>query len=495
MADDALQAPLVTGRRAMLVSQTRAAFGEVSRWKIGVIVGTAAAAVGTYLLLPAGVDEMQRRMLAIFIVAVVFWASEVLPLYATSLMIVGMLVVFLAGEGGMANVLPAVAERPDTTIAYSDFLGKFGSNVIILFMGGFLLSAALTKHGIDRAIAGKILAPFGKSPLALLLAVLGITAFFSMWMSNTATATMMLAIIAPIIRSLPHDDKFHRGVILAVPFGANIGGIGTPIGTPPNAIALDLINASPGMPTITFLQWMMLAVPLASVMLVACGFLLYATHKPEPGLALEPIEAPRQVSGKGWATVVILLATVALWLTSDFHGIKTGGVALLAAASLTAMGVLEKSDVDRIDWNILMLMWGGLALGTGIEASGLTDLVAQIKFESMPGGATGVAVVCVFFSLFLATVMSHTAAANLLVPVALALSVGTNENRAQLAVLVALATSFAMAMPVSTPPNAVAFATGEIKAKTMVVLGGFISIAAVTLMLLGHRLVLPWVLH
>ncbi|MEO0474785.1 MAG: DASS family sodium-coupled anion symporter [Planctomycetota bacterium] len=463
------------------------------RSQVVMIVITAALSVGLYFLLPASISELQRRMLCVFVVAALFWAFEVLPLYATSLLVIAMMILFLATEGGLAEVLPGLQAIPEgTSISYKGFLAAFGSNIIILFMGGFLLSAALTKHQIDRAIAAKVIRPFAKNPMMLMYGVLLISAFFSMWMSNTATAAMMIAILRPILKQLPTNDKYHRGLVLAVPFGANVGGVGTPIGTPPNAVAYAAINAAePG--TITFLQWMMLGIPLVLIMLALVGQLLYYTHKPDSDLELPSIEGPKRISWYGKLTLSILLATVALWLTGEWHGINAGTVALLAAVALTALSVLDKYDVDSIDWNILILMWGGLAMGVGIEGSGLSSLVASADLTSLPGGLIGLAIVVVVLSIVLSTFMSNTATANLLIPIVLALSLALTD-RAHLAVLCALGCSFAMAMPVSTPPNAIAFATGEVRASMLLKLGGLVSIFSGLLLIAGYRIMLPLVL-
>jgi sodium-dependent dicarboxylate transporter 2/3/5 len=464
-----------------------------SRSQVVTIAVTAATCVGLYYLLPASIDELQRRMLCIFVVAAVFWAREVLPLFATSLMVIGLMIIALATDGGLANALPGVSAVPDDAdISYKTFLASFGSNIIILFMGGFLLSTALTKHQIDRAIAAKVLRPFTSSPLMMIYGVLLISAFFSMWMSNTATAAMMIAIIRPILKQLPGDDRYHRGLVLAVPFGANVGGVGTPIGTPPNAVAFAAINAAePG--AITFLDWMMVGVPLAALLLAGVGLLLYFTHKPQADLKLPTVDGPKGISWYGYLTISILLGAVALWLTGQLHGIGAGTVALLAAAALTALSVLDRHDVDSIDWNILILMWGGLAMGTGIEASGLTHLIADADLSALPGGLVVVAAVVIFASIGLSTFMSNTATANLIVPIVMAFALGLGD-RVQLAVLCALGCSFAMAMPVSTPPNAIAFATGEVRASSLFKLGGLVSLFAGFTLLLGYRLVLPAVL-
>ena len=460
--------------------------------QIVMILLTAVIATALYFLLPASIDELQRRMACIFVVAAMFWAFEVLPLYATSLLVIAMMILFLATDGGLADVLPGMQAIPaSVSISSKPFLAAFGSNIIILFMGGFLLSAALTKHQIDRAIAAKVIRPFTKSPLMLMYGVLLISAFFSMWMSNTATAAMMIAILRPILAQLPTDDKYHRGLVLAVPFGANIGGVGTPIGTPPNAVAFAAIKASGG--SISFLDWMLFGVPLALIMLALVGLLLYNTHKPDADLALPSVDGPKKISWYGKLTLSILLATVALWLTGELHGIGAGTVALFAAVALTALSVLDKYDVDSINWNILILMWGGLAMGVGIEQSGLGALVASADLTALPGGLFGLAAVLVVLSIVLSTFMSNTATANLLVPIVLALALAVPE-RAQLAVLCALGCSFAMAMPVSTPPNAIAFATGEVRASALFKLGGLVSIVSGVVLIVGYQFVLPLVL-
>ena len=467
-----------------------------TRKQVITIIITAILAIAMYFLLPDSVNAPQRRMLCIFVVASIFWAAEVLPLFATSLLVVGLMILLLATDGGLAAKIPAFYDMPDDySVSYKVFMAPFGSNIIMLFMGGFLLSRALSKHSIDKAIAAKILQPFTKSPLLLIYGVLGISAFFSMWMSNTATAAMMLAIIAPIIKSFPSDDKFHRGVILAVPFGANIGGIGTPIGTPPNAVAFELINNSENM-SISFLQWMMIGLPLALFLLAGIGPLLLWTHKPKGELKIKKLEGPKAISWYGYLTIGILLGAVVLWLTGSWHGIGAGTVALLAAAALTALHVLDKYDVDSIDWNILILMWGGLAMGVGMKVSGLTSLLSDIDLASLPGGGglTVLAIAVVVLSIGLSTFMSNTATANLLVPLVMALAVGAAINNVYLAVICALGCSFAMAMPVSTPPNAIAFATGKITPSRLLVLGGGISIFSGIVLVLGARFVLPLVL-
>ena len=466
-----------------------------------ICVITAVLAVLTYYLLPGDMNELARRTAAIFVVAAIFWATEALPLYATSLCIIGFEIVFLADKGGAAGSLPMLSDWPTNAagqaihLSYKTFLTSWSAPVIMLFMGGFLLSSAVTRHGLDRVIASKLLRPFSTSPTKLLFGILGITAFFSMWMSNTATAAMVLAIVAPVLAKLPRTDRFHRGAILAVPFGANIGGIGTPIGTPPNAVALGALRDAGY--NIGFLEWMLMAVPLAVILVIVAGVLLLWFYRPSKDIVLPEIEKAENLDGMGKLTLCILGLTVLLWLTSKMTGISDAAVALLAAAALTALRVLDKKDVDNIDWNVLLLMWGGLSLGSAMQSTGLVDYLVQSpaisSLDSLPGPWSGFLLACgvVTLTLGLGTFMSHTAATALLVPIVMGLAPG---SPVQMVVLTALAASFAMAMPVSTPPNAIAFATGDIPAASMIRSGGVISIIACIVLLVGQGTIIPMML-
>jgi sodium-dependent dicarboxylate transporter 2/3/5 len=459
---------------------------------------TLAVSIATYWLSREAVGEMAARSLSIIIIAAAFWATEVLPLFATAFVVVGLEILALAGDGGLADELTQVLDlfgvgiTRDATVppmTAATFLEPLANDIIVLFLGAFLLAAAVRKHGIDDRLASRLLRPFARSPLRLLYGVLGATAVFSMWMSNTATTAMMLAVVGPTVRRLPERSSFRLAILLAVPFGANIGGIGTPIGTPPNAIAYGVLNQAGY--TVTFLTWMLVAVPLAAILLVAAGALLYVMFRPADTIDLTP--APGDASRleiKGRATLVILAATVGLWVSSGWHGLQPGAVALLAAAALTALGVLDREDVDSIDWNILILMWGALSLSVAAEQSGLIALVREADVTGLPGGVWAVGLVVAVAAAGLSTVMSNTATAALLVPTALALSL---PGREQFAMLAALACSFGMALPVSTPPNAIAYASGAIPLHAMVRAGSLLSLVCLILTLLGYRLALPLV--
>jgi len=428
-----------------------------------------------YALLPEMVGELERRAAAIFVFAAVFWASRVIPLFATSLLVVISCILLLAEEGGFAREGEIEANR---------FLAEFGSDILMLFLGGLALSVALSKHGLDKAIATRVLRPFTRQPLVLIYAVMAITAFFSMWMSNTATTAMMLAIVASLLRGVPKENRFGAGLILAVALGANIGGIGTPIGTPPNAIALSALRDAGY--DVTFLRWMLMALPLALLLLAIGGLVIKRFYGrgeiPELQREIESVE----LSWESWATLGVLVFAIAAWLTGGLHGVADGVIALSAAVLLAALGLLGGEDFKEIEWPVLILMWGGLTLGLAMELTGLVEHLADLPLGALPSIA--LAGIVVALGTGLSMFISNTATAALLVPIVLALAV---PEEGILVVLTALACSFAMAMPVSTPPNALTYGTGTIEVPDLIRVGGVMGIIAILVMMAGYRIMVP----
>jgi sodium-dependent dicarboxylate transporter 2/3/5 len=297
---------------------------------------------------------------------------------------------------------------------------------------------------------------------------------------------MMTTLVSPILSPIPKEHRFRWAILLAIAFGANIGGVGTPIGTPPNAIAFAELNRAGY--EITFLGWMLIAVPLEILLLTIVGAVLHSMFRPDAGLLLVVPVAQQALSGRARFTLAVLGLSIGLWLTGGQHGLSPGTVALLAAAALMAGGAIGSSDIGAIDWKVLILMWGALSLGVGVERSGLADYLARANLAGLPGGFWSAGVVIALTGATLSTFMSNTAAAALLVPIALALAL---PGREELAIVAALSCSFAMAMPVSTPPNAIAYGTGQVPRKAMIQAGGLVSAIAMTLLLIGYHFVLP----
>ncbi len=410
-------------------------------------------------------------MAFIFALAALFWALEIVPLFATSLLVV-LLEAFLLGRpGGVLGM-----DRS----GYTAFLIPFSNPVIMLFLGGFVLARALQKYKIDRWIAQNLLKLFGQKPYFVVLGFMVATGFLSMWLSNTATAALMLAMVHPLLSNLDRDDPFKKALVLGVAFAASIGGIATPVGTPPNAIAIGLLEER-GI-HLNFLSWVVMAAPLAALLILLTSGIVYFFFPSKNKKFSFRISETVTFNAKGKAVVLVGFVTVFLWLSSGWFNIPEALTALLAAGLLTAFQLIDRNDFKSIDWDILVLMWGGLALGEGMEASGLAKwIVAQPLFSHE--GFVLIIIFC-FFSALLSTFMSNTATVNLLIPIALSIS---GQNPIMLATIIALASSFDIALPIATPPMAIAYATQEVSVRDMLKAGIIFTLIANTLLLIGFE--------
>ena len=429
----------------------------------------------------AGLTVVQQRTIALFVFAAFMWILEVVPAWATSI-ITMVLLIFTVSNGQFAFL--RADENLGTLVSYSDFMAQFASPTIMLFMGGFVLAIAATKVGLDVVLAKVLLAPFGKNPKTVLLGILVVVAVFSMFMSNTATAAMMLAFLAPVLKNLPADGKGRIGLALAIPIGANIGGIGTPIGTPPNVIALGYLKDNLGI-EIGFGEWCLRMVPFVIVMLLIAWFflLLFFPFKAKE-IKLE-INADRKLDFHFWVVALTFIITIALWLIpSRITGLNSNEVALIPFAIFVATGVFSKKDFKEINWDVLWMVAGGLALGTALMKTGLAKvLVDTIPFATMP--ALVVIIVSGIVGYAIANFLSHTSAANLLLPilatVAAAVNLSAFGGSAALLVGLAISTSVAMILPISTPPNAIASSTGLVETKDMAKMGVIMGVVGLVL--------------
>jgi sodium-dependent dicarboxylate transporter 2/3/5 len=425
-------------------------------------------------------------MAGIFVLAALLWVTEALPLFATSLLVVGLQMVLLANPGDW----PGFGFQSGASPSYRDILSTAADPVLVLFFGGFVLARAALKEGVDRAISTLLLRRCGGEPRWVLLGLMLITLLFGMWMSNTATAAMMLALVAPMLAALPPQEPFRKALVLAVAFTANISGMSTPIASPPNAVAISFLQKSGH--TIAFLDWMLVAVPLAVGMtlftwLVLWRFFAPATH----GLRLAHFN--EGLTGRGWFVVIVFAITVLLWMTDLWHGLPPAVVALLLVVVLTTTGIIDHEDLARLEWSILILISGGISLGTGMQLTGLDQAVAQWLPATGESGFW-LLVVLVMATLVVGTFMSNTAAANLFLPIGLS-SAATFDAQdglypIQVAMSIALAASMSMALPISTPPNALAYASGEVASRDLARVAFAIGALAVPAIVLGSGWVL-----
>ncbi len=356
--------------------------------------------------------------------------------------------------------------------------GTFADPIIILFLGGFFLADAATKYRLDINLARVLLKPFGTDPKFVLLGLMAVTAIFSMFMSNTATAAMMLALLSPVLALFKPEDRGRAAFALCIPIGANVGGIGTPIGTPPNAIALKYMQDL-GL-DITFGKWMMFGIPFVIIMLLVAWVLLIKMFP----ISQKSLDLSRELKGKFLTTpkaiivYVTFIVTILMWvIPKQYHGLDSNSIAIIPIVVFSVTGVITKKDLNGMAWDVLWLVAGGFALGVALSETNLAkDMINAIPFGEWNATALLIGASCI--CLFMATFMSHTATAALLVPILggvagamLASQSMDNAGAVALLVTVAFASSLGMALPISTPPNAMAYATGHIEQKGMAISG------------------------
>ena len=426
----------------------------------------------------AGLTVVQQRMIAIFVFAALMWMFEVIPNWTTSLLVIVVMLLSVSDKGLGFFCKPEYG----TLVDYKSIMASFADPVVMLFLGGFVLAIIASKYGMDAAIAKVLLGIFGKKPKMVLLGFLIVIALFSMFMSNTATAAMMLAFLAPVLKSLPEDETGKVGLALAIPVSANLGGIGTPIGTPPNAIALGALENAGYQ--ISFVTWMTRMVPYVIIM-IAIAWVLLQVFFPFKSDRIElKIEVKqRQKTWKDYVAWITFFVTILLWVTESLTGINSNVVALIPLAVYTATGVFEKSDIKEINWSVLWLVAGGFALGTGLNKTGLAaTLINAIPFSTM--NVVVVMIIAGLICYLLSNFISNSATAALLVPILVvvgtAMADPTAANNAQFMALggmnamipfIAVCASIAMLLPISTPPNAIAASTGLVQTKDMSKIG------------------------
>ena len=448
---------------------------------------------------PMGIlNPLEIRVIGVFVMAALFWILQPFPIWSTSMLVIVLMIVTMSDSALSPFRVDGV-----TMISHKSIMATFANPIIMLFLGGFFLAAAATKYKMDLNLARVLLKPFGKNPKFVLLGLMLITAVFSMFMSNTATAAMMLAILAPVLKLFDEDDRGKAAFALAIPLGANIGGMGTPIGTPPNAIALGALNdaiargdlvANP----VSFGQWMAFGIPYVIILMVIAWVLLLKIYPIKMKEMVLKIEGAGKfdTSPKAMIVYITFVVCVVLWVTGKgVHGINDNAIAMIPMAVFALTGVITKKDLNAMSWDVLWLVAGGFALGVGLNATGLAaHLIKTIPFASWSPFALMIG--CGIICLFMANFMSHTSTATLLVPILCAVGIACQDNLVGLGgvtallVSVAFASSLGMSLPISTPPNALAHATGYTDtngmAKTGIVMGlGGLVISWVMMILLA----------
>ncbi len=493
--------------------------GETWRKRISLALGPLLAAVLLLLPMP-GLRPEAHALAAIIGWIVVWWIGEPVPIPVSALL--GAVLCILAGVADAKTVLAPFAEP-----------------TIFLFMGSFILARAMSAHGLDRRFAFAILSMrwVGDRAWRILFAYGIIGAFISMWISNTATTAMMFPIGIGIISAMaelqerksgrktdPARLRFATAMMLMAAYASSTGGIGTPVGTPPNLIGIAMIEKFTAV-KIPFFQWMLFAVPMLAAMYVVLFLLLYFLHKPEMPVISGCRECVRKELEKlgPWSrgqrnTLTAFLATVALWVIPGFLAVLWGSsaspaqwygrhvpeasAALVGAMLLFVLPVnwrnreftISWQQALNIDWGTLLLFGGGLSLGNLMFSTRLADHVGQALLRlSGAESLWGITLAAIFIAILASETTSNTAAANMVVPVIISLALAAGINPVPPALGAILGCSWGFMLPVSTPPNAIVYGSGMVPIVKMIRAGILFDLAGGALIWAGLRVLLPLV--
>jgi len=456
-----------------------------------------------------------RLTLAVTLLVVVWWITEAVPLAATAL-------------------LPLILLPLLGVVTFAQAAAPYADPIIFLFLGGFIIAAAMERWNLHKRIALGILRFTGTSPGRLVLGFMIATAFLSMWISNTASAMMMMPMAVAIIATLTAGStdgnhatgtlQFRSCLILAVAYAATIGGIGTIIGTPPNGIFVaQMRSLFPDAPPIDFFQWLLFGIPFVAVFLVITWIWLTrvafrAMPEDIPGAAaiISRERSALGALGRGerW-TLLAFTLTAAGWILADpkdiggivLPGIRTfvpgisdsviaiGGALLLFLLPVdrkAGIFALDWETAARIPWDILIIFGGGLSLSAALVKSGAADLIVRLF-----GGLAGlpfllIAIILCTVLILLGELISNTANASIMVPLMAVLGVAIGINPVMLMLLSSLVAALGFMLPVATPPNAIAFGTGFLSMREMIRTGAVLNVAGIILIIIALYTLIPW---
>ncbi|SFW64667.1 SLC13 family permease [Cellulophaga fucicola] len=468
--------------------------------KIGLIVGP--LVFFCILLLPNTLLSTKAdAVLGVAAWMVIWWITEAVSISVTALL---PLILF-----------PLLKIMPLDTVG-----ANYGSKIIFLFFGGFILALALEKVNLHKRIALNIIKITGTTPNKVVLGFMIATAALSMWISNTASTVVMLPIAVSVIKLLINDkdgftksDKnFALSVMLGIAFSANAGGIATIIGTPPNSVLIGLLEKQYNI-EISFFKWMIVGLPFSLVLLTVIYFVLVKWMFPNKQLEFSAskdvikseLAKLGPTSKKEKMVLVIFGVTVSLWIfrtliNSIFPnlGLSDTVISMIAAVSLFAIPfnlkkgdfILKWKDTEKLSWGILVLFGGGLALANGMATTGIINTVTEAISNSNINILFTVSLL-ILLMLFMTELMSNVALITVLAPIVAGIAIGLDIPMLHILIPVTMASSCAFMLPMATPPNAIVFASGYIKVKQMARVGVILNLISVALLILMYRFVLP----
>ncbi|TFG32931.1 DASS family sodium-coupled anion symporter [Candidatus Thorarchaeota archaeon] len=417
-------------------------------------------------------------------VVAILWFTEGISLVATSMLIPVLIV--------LTNIRPP-----------SEALAPFFDPAVALIFGGFLIGRALTKYELDKRLALLILSQTRGGGGALILTVMGVTAFLSMWISNTASAAIMIPIALAVISRIRDTEirtKYGKALVLGVAYAATLGGVASLVGSPPNPLAATYINSFLGI-EFSFMSWIPFGLPVVLIMLpITWQWLVYRFKIPKQ---IEEMDDLKEISQKEYLrlgpmpteqklVVLIFASVVILWFTEklpDFiasaigwsgHGISSAIVALIGGVSLMILRLLDEKDVSsHISWSSLLILGSGIALGGAMIDTGLSEFIAQQMSGLGIFPAFVVVIIIGIVAVLVTMVASNTGAAVILIPVAIPLATGLGIDPLLITMVIAIAVSMDFALPTGTPPSTIAFSTGQVEMREMVSTGLVVDLIAI----------------
>jgi len=467
--------------------------------RAGLLGGILVFVILLFLPVPEGLSDAAWKTAAVTILMGIWWITEAIPISATAL-------------------LPIVLFPVLGVFSIGDATGPYANPLIFLFMGGFVIALAMEKWNLHKRIAITIVNFVGIKPSSIIIGFIIASAFLSMWVSNTATAIMMLPIAMSILELLDKNDKsakinFEIVLVLTIAYACNIGGMGTLIGTPPNALLAGFVLENYNI-EISFLDWMMVGVPIMLVSLplmyvILTKFVYPIRIKELPGgkeLIQSQMERLGNISNQEKKVAVVFVSAALLWmfrplLSSVVPGLSDAGIAIGAAVAFFMIPanseenrfLLKWSDTKRLPWGVLILFGGGLSMASAISSTGLATWIGSGIGSLNTWPIILIILIVIALIVFLTEMTSNTASTAAFLPILASVAIGLGENPFLLAIPTVLGASCAFMLPVATPPNAIVYGSGKISIPEMSKAGLWLNIMFILLLTLASLTLVSWV--
>ncbi len=469
--------------------------------KLGLILGPIAFLI-LYNLPFTILNNEADNVIAVAAWMIIWWITETVSISVTALIPI--------------TIFPLLGIMPIKEVA-----ANYGSPIVFLFFGGFVMALALEKVDLHKRIALNIIKLTGTTPDRIILGFMIATAFLSMWISNTATSVVMLPIGLSVINLLKNDeDGFTKGdknfalaLMLSIAYAANVGGIATIIGTPPNTVMVGFVEQEYNI-DVSFAKWMLMGVPFSIIMITIIYLILvkfiYPNHlgsrSDSKALIDKQLQALGPLKGKEIRVLIIFATTMLLWILrahiNDWQTIITlsdAGISLLAAFVLFTIPfkmnihdfILEWEDTIKLPWGILILFGGGLALATALSKTGVIDFIGEVVSGNHVLSIFAIVTMLIAVMLFMTELMSNVALVAIFCPMLAGIALGLNTSLMHVLIPVTMASSCAFMLPMATPPNAIVFASGYIKVHEMAKAGFLLNIISILILILFFSFVIP----